>query len=294
MKTQKKIFLILSFILLLGGCVPHRQIIKKSIRVVPSSSANKSIKTQHIINVFVHGTHLFPHWFIKIFMYCQLGLHHTSSIPNGFIQKNIAHQLAFVDSYEFPVNTFYSYVWSGKLCFKARKLAALRFLEEMSQLVEEYTQLHNHIPKLRVITTSHGGNTILNVAAIKDAHKKIHIDELLLLCCPVQHETAQYIKSPLFGNVYSLYSTADYIQKLDPQGLYSDNSQKRKSLFSDRRFKPHPKLKQAKIKINGITIGHMHFASSQFMQLLPQMLKELKEWKMEKKESIEYILSMHI
>ncbi len=293
MFRSKTILTIIIGLIALPGCI-QQEIIKKTIRIVRTQKPAQPVKNQHIINVLVHGTHLFPLWFLRKFTYCQEGMHPIADVPHRLVQYRVAQQLSMSDPYEFPVDSFYAFVWSGELCFKERKNSAQKLYFQLREILRDYRKKHKRNPKLRVITTSHGGNVALNMANIENAHKTIHIDELILLCCPVQHETRDFVSSPLFGKVYSLYSTADYIQKLDPQGLYKDNQRKDASLFSNRRFKPHPKLKQAKVKINGFTIGHLHFGSRRFMTVLPHMIKELGQWVMDKKEGVEYILSMHV
>ena len=209
----------------------------------------------------------------------------------------MAQQLNEVDPYNYPLEGFYAFVWSGKLCFKERMTAAEKLYASLQETIREYHELYGCIPKIRLITVSHGGNVALNMAQIHKHKDKLAIDELVMLCCPVQHETEDCLQSPLFKKVYSLYSTADYLQKLDPQGVYQDNNHRDKSFFSGRRFKPHAKLKQVRIKVNGFTIGHLQFGSHKFMRLLPPMLNELSQWVMNtpvsKDRQVEYILSMH-
>jgi hypothetical protein len=293
MKSYAPYFIFVTLLVTLTGCL-HQEIVKRTVRIVHTKAPQQTSKSQHIINVLVHGTHLFPKWFLKMFMYCKRGMHEISTVPTSKVQYRMATQLSESDPYEFPFNSFYAFVWSGDLCFIGRKKAAMELYENLRTILRDYRKKHKKHPKLRIITMSHGGNVALNMANIENAQNLVHVNELILLCCPVQHETRDYVSSPMFEKVYSLYSSADYIQQLDPQGLYKDNQRKDASLFSDRCFKPHTKLKQAKIKINGFTIGHLNFGSKRFMSILPHILKELSQWPMEKKEGIEYVLSMHI
>jgi len=138
-----------------------------------------------------------------------------------------------------------------------------------------------------MITHSHGGNVALYMAKIKkEFTTPITIDELILLACPVQQKTVNLIKDDLFKQIYSLYSKADLIQVLDPQGIYAIKSKlqgkksinKRKTpLFSKRRFPVQDNLKQAKIRINGRAISHLDFILKTFLRHLSEILAELRK-----------------
>lgn len=65
------------------------------------------------------------------------------------------------------------------------------------------------------------------------------VDELILLGIPVQPETDHYCSSPTFKNVYNIYSSEDYIQKMD--------------WVSSRRYFSEQRFDVAKWKKNTVT-----------------------------------------
>jgi len=54
------------------------------------------------------------------------------------------------------------------------------------------------VPKVTLISHSHGGNVALNLAAIAEKESPLSIERLILLACPVQQETAALVDAPMF------------------------------------------------------------------------------------------------
>ncbi|MFH1644379.1 MAG: hypothetical protein ABIA74_04355 [bacterium] len=63
------------------------------------------------------------------------------------------------------VNHFYTYGWSGLLSLQRRQKESVRFFNELNEKIKEY-QAKGINPKIRILAHSHGGNLVLNVAAI--------------------------------------------------------------------------------------------------------------------------------
>ncbi|MCF7799387.1 hypothetical protein K9M16_00085 [Candidatus Babeliales bacterium] len=64
-------------------------------------------------------------------------------------------------------NLFYTLGWSGLISQSRRRFEAIRFYNILSQEIEKYKKRGLN-PKIRILAHSHGGNLILNFAAIKN------------------------------------------------------------------------------------------------------------------------------
>lgn len=113
---------------------------------------------------------------------------------------------------------FYTFGWNGDLSHKKRCKAGQRLYKELEQEITRITTKH-HIKRsnLEVIifAHSHGGNVVLNMATAAQKNVSVMVDKLVLLGTPIQDETTTYIKSPLFGHIFNVYSKGDAIQTLD-------------------------------------------------------------------------------
>ncbi len=171
---------------------------------------------------------------------------------------------------QFHINSFYLYGWHGRLCFKARKKAALVL----------YKILKDHQGPITLMAHSHGCNVALNIAQVAELYKdrNFKIDRLILLACPVQAVTACYAKSPVFKRVYSFYSTGDLLQIADPQRVYLESRllcrilRAPLPLFSERLFPPSPNLIQIRILLDKKSPGHINFLLSRFLRKLPAVI----------------------
>ena len=224
--------------------------------------------------IWVHGTRMQEHiapksaknkLFGKL-SYSPSGLHAVDNVDKTLHLRKMAETLHTADPEHFDTHHTYLFGWSGKLRSIEREKAALALYTALKSLQSEYENMYKVCPPIMMITHSHGGNVALNLATIPE--NNITIDNLVLLACPVQKETAHLITSPLFTRVYSLHSHRDAVQVLDPQGLHlakkafekvrqtsffnavhnlfrNENNNK---LFSERHFNPHATLKQAAIE----------------------------------------------
>ena len=251
--------------------------IKKAILRVDLSDKSLSQQEKSVPNVtvWVHGTKLFTGKIFPTFFFSEPGLLHVSEYENKNHLRKVGNWLNEHSPKEFPFEHFYQFGWSGDLSVSARESAAKRLSNELSELVEKYRKLHNCDPYLTVITHSHGGNVALNLDKFKKNYK---INRLILLACPVQKETKHLIKSDLFEEIYSLYSTLDGIQVLDPQGFQykiKDQNDKKAPLFSQREFDAASNLKQGRVKLSGRGIAHVEFILPHFLKYLSRLIYEL-------------------
>lgn len=229
------------------------------------------------INVWIHGTRLFPSQVLKSFFYAHPGLSHYTRLDPEYHMRTIADTLIASNPHIFPAETFYIFGWSGKLSFTEREEMAEQLYNQLQPIIDEYQQKYGAYPFIRLMAHSHGGNVALNLAISAHKHEKqFEIAELILLACPVQKKTMHFIDDPLFKKIYALYSRLDLLQVVDPQGLYK--GKQKSKLFSDRCFNPHPKLTQVKIKMNGRAIMHVEFILAPFLKNLAAVIKELESW----------------
>lgn len=238
-----------------------------------------------MINIFIHGTLFFalklP--FASSFFSSPQGLFPVSKLPNSYQIKKVATMLNNRNSTKFPINNFYSYGWSGQLSSTTRNLAAHEIYHVILNLTNNYKAKIGRIPKIRIITHSHGGNIALQLGKWARYHqdKNFQIDELILLACPVQFETKNYVKDKCFKKIYSLFSYADLIQIADPQGLIELKNIKiknwwkklsQKPIFSERVFPRSNNLIQANITLNRYRPIHIDFLRLKFFKALPDIL----------------------
>lgn len=231
-----------------------------------------------MITIFVHGTRLFPKFYPQELFYSPEGFMHISQLEETSHMHTIAQALAKADPKKFNVQSFYTFGWNGNLDFQERKKAAVNLYKAIKWLIKEFFAKHGKIPRIRLITHSHGGNVALNLVAVAKELQdtEFYIDELILLACPVQDETKACIADPLFGRVYSLCSCNDLLQVIDPQRLYK--GKEKAPLFSERYFETHPRLFQAKIKHRGRYILHIEFLKKYFYTQLPNILNAMDTW----------------
>lgn len=284
MRTQHTHFIYLINIcvcILLGGCyVPARYYMRRNLFLATRAIPTYTVDDQQMITVWVHGTRLFQRPLSrKHFFSTTPGLFPAREINPGYHLRIIAETLCTCDPARFNLATFYHFCWSGKLCFNERLCAAHDLHNALTTLMQHARTSNGTRPKLRVIAHSHGGNVCLNLALIK-RDTALFIDELILLACPVQDQTKELVKDPMFGRVYALYSAIDLIQILDPQGFYKHKAHA-DTLFSKRQFAHQPNLAQMKIKVDRRAIMHTEFSHSAFLRLLPSILDEIDTWQQE-------------
>lgn len=288
---------IVLFSLIFIGCKKDMKSNKVKLNIEnPIEVKNNNVKN---ITIFVHGTH-FSELLTKALkpvLFVPKKLTKASELDKNCYVKWFIDKASFADPIQFPIDYFYAIGWSGILSSQERLKAAQNLYNELIILTDDLRS--NQIePRITIIGHSHGGNVALNLAKVNNQNiEKLGMDEiqthpasrvdfapaktvsrdnlinfkinkLVLLATPVQEETEKFIENDIFNKVYSLYSKADMIQVLDPQGLQNAKS----SFFSHRRFKHHEKLKQAKVKINNRAILHEEFIFYNFPKILPELL----------------------
>lgn len=257
--------------------------------ILPKSNvASSSVslpKEPHDITVFVHGSRIFPKFYYQELFYSPEGFTKVSQLEAFCHMHTIAKELTNADPKRFNEDSFYAFGWSGKLCFYERRRAAKRLYDSLKLLIDDYKNAFGRQPKIRLITHSHGGNVALNLVyvakEVQDDLFRIH--ELILLGVPCQEATKDFATNPLFERVYSLSSKFDFIQVIDPQGLYgiNQNNQKKDEVpfFSERYLPFHPHIAQARIKMFGRYILHIEFLMRRaFLSKLPGILDVMDEW----------------
>ena len=281
-KLHYPLFIVL---FVLSGCIHKRQIDKQKLLIItkkPLSYTPKIIQNPPV-TIWVHGTLMF-----RKPVYYHIFGDKPSLIPVMNLHNNhhfytLAQAISENDPEQFPLHEFYIFNWSGKLQHQERKKAAKKLFEEIITLRKTYKERYGHVPVIQIITHSHGGNLVLNMASIKNIYTQFHIELLILLACPVQEKTMHYINNPLFKRIYSLYSGLDMIQILAPQ-IRRKNPHIKYKLpyrippFSSRLFPQYDHLIQAKIKVNNHSISHTHFSKQEFAALLPSIIEKLDSW----------------
>lgn len=275
MKTMHTIIRLLTsvtIICFIAGCgYHHKELYRRKLYFIkdkPVLHSSLQYQQNPTITVWIHGARPFEANTYNI------GLKSIDLFDQkDYIAQSIT-ALIKSDPIKFSHNHFYIYSWSGILDFSERQRASNILYSELVKLLEDYKKTHGILPKLRIMAHSHGGNVALNLAANRD-HKFI-VDELILLAVPVQMKNHEYVHSPLFKRVLSLYSTIDIPQIIDPQLFYRESGTY--LLFSGQRFTPAANLLQVKIKINGAACQHLQFNDISTLTILPYMLDELIAW----------------
>lgn len=303
MKTWLSIFKISLLLTIIPACSPERrQILRKRVvftpKTIPTSiDAHPPVERQHVINVWIHGTRLFygppP---LHNFLYAAQGLQRASSYAPKYHMHQIGKTLGDAAPHLFPSDSFYVFGWSGKLDFGVREQAAMDLYKQLIVIIEQYEKDHGIKPIVRMITHSHGGNVALNLARVTGKKDDFCVDELILLACPVQDQTACLVKSPLFKKIFAIYSHLDLCQILDPQGLYK-NKIKASSWLSGRYFPEQDNLEQVTIKMNGRAIFHGEFVFPRFLAFLADIIGTMEHWHKEiqdQKPFTKFIKMLHV
>lgn len=277
LKKQRYLLYITTLVFFQGCFIPSRYFMRKNICITKNESIQKNrtllAHNRDIVTIWIHGTRLtFRPLSQKNNLYTPMLIKAHTPQCDTHLEK-IADTLINADPELFQINNFYIFSWSGKLCFEERQAAANQLHVELETLITNYKTIGIN-PYIRIIGHSHGGNVALNLAHHKNSFQ---IDELILLACPVQEKTKPLIKDPLFRSIYALYSALDIIQILDPQGIYKHKN-RAATLFSNRQFAHQPNMAQMKVKIDRRAITHSEFAQETFLQLLPEILKNIKTW----------------
>lgn len=240
------------------------------------------------VTVFVHGTHRLPRLVPKTMnsLYQRFnykpGLHSLKNCPRQFCYARFLKRIAYSERTRFPLDHCYLFCWPGGLDNAIRLEAARELHQELTKLHKKYKEY-----QLTVITHSHGGNVVLNLAML-NIEKEYQIDTLILLACPVQECNKQGVFSSLFKEIYAPYSSWDILQVLDPQGavptrrevrcLFTQKkcirTKKHIPLFSARCFSKESKVKHIHVTRKWRPITHLEFLLPSFSRKLGRMLEK--------------------
>lgn len=271
--------------LTLSSCTHRKNIDKQNLYIAPEPiELITHAENPPPITIWIHGTVFFkkPPLFERYHKNPTLIL--ASLLPERGRFRRIANTIVQHDPEHFSLEEFYIFCWSGHFSIRERKAAAEKLHAEIVALTKHYEEKYGQYPTIRIIAHSHGGNLALHMAKIKTATSPLTVKSLILLACPVQEKTMHLIDTPMFQRIYSLYSSFDLIQVLAPQLRRSDLTKKtgkkgyKIPTFSSRLFPQHPHVIQAKIKVNNFPITHTRFATTEFTEILPQILHKLDSW----------------
>ncbi len=247
------------------------------------------------ITIFIHGTvppdPVLAIPLVQRFFQCPKGLISLSDVDDCHT-KDILTKLCSKYPKEYPQEHCYMFGWSGILKHAARKAAAFDLYKELADLSKDYTA-NGMAPRLHVVTHSHGGNVALclkNVSEKYNNHANLSIDKLILLACPIQMETADYINDKIFKKVYSIHSHQDLLQIIDPQGFHTflenlknfgleftlSNLKELGPLFSERHFPKNSAVTQLNVKYPHRDLLHIEFLLPEFIQALPTLINKMK------------------
>ncbi len=202
------------------------------------------------------------------------GVVQASTINVSSVLSRIAHTLAIACPEEFALDTFYFYGWHGRLNFPSRTHAAERL----------YNVIKNHKGHLTIMAHSHGCSVALYLASLaeQDQNSSFKVDRLIMLAPPVQIVTKHLIHAPIFKEVYTFYSTSDFLQIGDPQGLYWESyayspADTKIPFLSARTFDPAPNIMQTRVLQDRQSPGHLGIMLSRFIKNIPCLVQMIYE-----------------
>jgi len=221
--------------------------------------------TDHTITVFVHGTYPVGK-LLRIspgrpLVYCPQGLSLAKDLPKYYHFHTMVQGCVDLNKNLYSFDQFYIFGWkSEKVYDSVRKEAAQDLVQGLEPIVKQYYSNHGVQPKIRLIGFSHGGNVLLHTAhylplIIKNNEIRV---EVWLFGTPVQQANCNLVDSKNFHKIYSIYSEKDWIQRMDPQGLYTKDLCK-KHFWSDRMFDENAQCTQVNFTINKKSIGHVRY-----------------------------------
>jgi hypothetical protein len=287
---KRIISLLCTGIFMLTGCKSNKQqpkvakkhkteILKKTVLIDPKQAASHPSDASALptITVWVHGsTTMKP---LSSYVHgCPDGLHKIMDLPRKYRLRSFVKDLSKVYPARFPADHFYAFGWAGELDFALREREARALYAQLQKLVAAYRAQHGVDPVIRLITHSHGGNVVLNLAKVRDPRDSFKV-EAIILACPIQKATSGLAADPFFTKVYSFYSTLDMIQIVDPQGMYiMEGNEKRQLQLSERRLPWSANMRQARLTINGHGLMHLAFITRSFVRLLPMIVDAVEQW----------------
>lgn len=256
------------------------------------------------VTVFVHGTDLIPKTIIKPFerlVRHEPGMFSLTEITEKYKYTKVLRNICRDNPDRFPRESAYLFCWSGKLSHKDRLHAAKNLNKEIKTLIAGYKKKKQKII-LTIISHSHGGNVVLNLANLKEA-KNYSLDHLILMAVPVQEKTKKCVSDPFFEHtkIYAIYSHGDMVQILDPQGIkpqerayrkiFSEpkngskllNLEKPIPLFSERKFE-NKKVLHIKVTSKKRPILHIEFLLPSFTKKISLLLEQAAQHDFSKEE----------
>lgn len=268
-------------------------------------------KVSKIITLFIHGT-LPPNAVLKLpvvhhFFCYPRGLSKALDLDEKYNTRKLINLLCANDPNGFDLEDFYLFGWSGYLRFSERQKAAQELYKNLRVLKKAYNELSIE-PHFKLISHSHGGNVALYMAYEAQQFSEISIEELILLACPVQIETAAYVNAPLFKRVFSIHSHHDILQVLDPQGFHIFVESFRANgfeftikhlkrlgpVFSARHFVASPNVIQMNLRYPNRELFHIEFLSPAIFATLPLLITSMKGYTKAgstKNDDLTYILN---
>ncbi len=185
----------------------------------------------------------------------ELGLkkiiHDLSAHRGPYLFSLIFNEILHMYEQQPSRNNNYTFGWSGLVSVTHRLEESRCFYHELRNEIERLRQIHGHVPKIRLISYSHGGSLCLNLALIRKTEfpqDSFAIDELTLIGVPIQKVTSCFVHDPMFKKVYNISSAGDNIQRLDfftPCDIFSH-----KKFHSSCNQELPDKLKQIEIQMS--------------------------------------------
>jgi hypothetical protein len=284
---------ITSFLIItLQGCGSSRVIKRKlCVQTYPKNySTLQRSNSNPPLTVWIHGTRLLRRSIFRDLFKNKPSIKPAIELNPARHLRSVADTLHQNNPAAFPLETFYTFGWSGRLNAQDREYAGQILYHELTKIITEYQKKYGTKPFVRLIAHSHGGNVVFNMVQYAPPDTQLCIDELILLAVPVQAKTKDAIKSSLFKHVDVLYSSLDMVQIIAPQFYPKKNNSKKKyrnsqfksfPSFSTRRFPPQKGINQIKIKLNNRAITHKEFISQAFLSALYPILETIHAWQRE-------------
>ena len=240
----------------------------------------QGVYTQSEVNitVWVHGTYpalkllRSSHSPFRSWVYVPYGLSLAKELPDHYYFNKLARGCCQYDSPAYDIDHFYLYGWySSNMRPKQRKAEGQKLYDCINNLIKRYQAEYECI-NIRFVGFSHGGNVILHCISHLPFVDQFVRPEVILIATPVQESTRSYINNPYIKKAYSVYSNADWIQRIDIQKLHSD-APKKVSFWSNRVFEEDDNVYQIHLKVNGKEIGHGQYRS--IVYRIPDMIQQV-------------------
>ena len=238
-----------------------------------------NIDQNHTITVYVHGTYpmkkLLQYTPFRRLTYCPQGLSLIQNMPKKYHFYKMASHMIDLEPLWYNWKRFYIFGWkSEKVYDYVRVNAAQDLVDGLRKIVDNYYQEHHILPSIKLIGFSHGGNVVLHTAqflpiCVDGQDVKVQV---WLFGTPVQQINKHLVNSSYFLQVYSFYSTKDWLQRMDPQGIW-DKTIDKKFFWSDRMFNDNDRCVQVNFTVNNKSISHSYYRS--IFKYFPLIEKEV-------------------